>query len=166
MGLKYGRRYATHHAWRHPSSAIYCQSCLLISTIKSPMITARIMLGHKVRHPRTNTQVLEARPGLLTCSNSVLVHGVTKVGCDLCCHQTKLYYETLAREGFSDTVVTERIPGRMEQGRSHRFKHGHKPQALASNQRTSLRQTVSRERQSIPRESPPTRRRQPKHTLQ
>ena len=116
MGLSYGRRHAMHHAWRHPSSAMSCRSCLLIPTIKSPMITLRVMLGHKLRQPRTNTQVLEARLGNLPRSNSVPIHGVTEVRANVCRHQTRGSHETLAREGFSDTVVTERHPDWMEQG--------------------------------------------------
>ena len=64
--------------------------------------------------------------------------------------QTRASHETFVREEFSDTDATERNPGRIEQGRSHKFKHGHRPPALASSRRTTLQQTVSRETINTP----------------
>ena len=99
LGLGFGRRYAMHHAWRHPSSSISCPSCLLISTIKSTMLTPRIMLGRKTRHLSNPRKVLEARLGNLTLANSMLVDGGTKVGGELGRHQTRTSPETLVQEG-------------------------------------------------------------------
>ena len=77
-GLSDGRRYAMHHAWRHPSSFHFC-SLVLANFITKPLaILPRAMLGFTLRRPRTNTQVLEARLGKSTWPNLALACAVSK----------------------------------------------------------------------------------------